>query len=262
MHMPLITRPRTLAATLAVLALVAAGCGSSAAPPAPTLAPAPTPASTSQSPTTAPTQPGVAATAAPTEAPSTPSATEPPASVAPSDSASPASSAAATAEPTTPPIPSFAIPSFTTDAELEARLPDAYQGVTLKKLSFKGTNIVDSTTQSGKQLSALLQSLGKTPADLSFAVATDPARKLGVTFGAYRIKGAAAASWAPLLYQIAEEQSPGTATTDVNLGGKDVKRITAPKVTLITYAWAEGDILFIVSTATDALAGPAIAVMP
>jgi hypothetical protein len=161
-----------------------------------------------------------------------------------------------------PAIPSFVLPSFTSDAELEAELPATYQGVTLKKFSLTGTHLFNSATQSSKDFLALLQSLGKTPDDLSFAVASDPAGKLGVVFGGYRIKGADAAAWAPSLYQLAVKQTAGTTVTDANLGGKAVKRIVSPKSKQITYAWPRGDVLFIVSTATDALAGPAIAVMP
>ena len=255
MHSRLVRRPVPLIGLLAVLALVAGACGSSAASAAPT--PSSVAASALPTPTAsaAPGQPSIAATTAPTETPSSPpAATAEPASAAPSESAS--------AAPTVPSIPSFAIPSFTSDKELEAELPDTYQGVTLKKFSFTGTTLVNATSQSGRQLLALLQSLGKTPADLSFALASDPTAKLRVTFGAYRIKGADAGSWAPTLYQGAQQQSPGTTVTDANLGGKAVKRVVNPKSTQITYTWARGDVLFIVATTTDALAGPAIAVMP
>jgi hypothetical protein len=261
MHSRLGLRLASFVGLVAIVALVAGACSSSASTPAPTpSAAAPTvPVATPAAPV---------ATVQPASAPPTASVSTAPsaaASEAPSAAPSevpPASGGAPSAAPTVPPVPSFAIPSFTSDKELEAALPTSYQGVTLKKFSFKGTGLVNTTSESGKQLVALLQSLGKTPDDLSLALASDPTGKLGVAFGAYRIKGADAGTWAPIFYRVSEQQTPGTTLTDVNLGGKSVKRIETPKLKDLTYAWARGDVLFFVSTTTDTLAGPAIAVMP
>jgi len=145
------------------------------------------------------------------------------------------------------------------DKELEAALPDSFMGVTLHKLSLKGSSALGGSTASGKQLTALLQSLGKTPNDISVAVAVDSTDKLGVTFVAERIIGVDASVWAPQLFQIEEQQAKGTTVTQTNLGGRDVSRVVEPNVDFIAYAWASGDILFVVSTKSDALAGPAIA---
>ena len=177
----------------------------------------------------------------------------------PSAAASAAPQATAASAPSAAPNGSLVPPSFASDKDLEAALPGTYQGVTLDKTSFSGTALLATTSQSNKDLLALVQALGKTPDDLSFAVASDSTNKLGIIFGAYRIKGADATAWSAGLYQIAEKGTPGSTATDANLGGRAVKRVTDPTSPQVTYAWPKGDILYIVVTTTDALAGPAIA---
>jgi hypothetical protein len=162
-------------------------------------------------------------------------------------------------------VASITSPSFTVDAQLEAELPSAYQGVTLQKFSFSGTDLSTNQGQSQgiKDVLALVASLGKTPADLSFAAASDPTGKVGLTFSGYRIKGADASSWAGAFYQLAQKAAPGTTVSDAHLGGKAVTRIVTPLAEgTVTYAWPDGDVLFLVHAANDAQAGPAIAVMP
>ena len=153
----------------------------------------------------------------------------------------------------------MAIPSFTSDADLEAALPSTYKGVTLKKVSAKGTSATNPSSTGGKLFLAMIESLGKTPADLSVAFASDPSNKIGVVWDAYRIKGVDAQVWGPKYYAIAQQLTPGTTQTSVNLGGRTVKRIVTPNGTILTYAWGRGDILFIVNARSDAVAGDAIA---
>jgi hypothetical protein len=71
-----------------------------------------------------------------------------------------------------------------------------------------------------------------------------------------------AGAWVPTLFQIAQRQTPGTTVTDANLGGRAVKRLAPANSKQISYVWSRGDILFIVTTTTDALAGDAIAAVP
>jgi hypothetical protein len=185
-----------------------------------------------------------------------------PSSAAPGST--PPASSAATAGPTATfvPDPSFVPPSLSSDKDLEAALPTTYDNVVLTKSSFTGAELLTSQNQSNKDLLALVQSLGKSTPDLSFAVATDPTNTTSVVFGAYRIKGTDATAWAPQLYQIAQNGTPGSTATDVTLGGHAVKRVSDPKDPHITYAWPRGDKLFIVVTTSDDLAGPAIAAVP
>ncbi len=239
-----------------LLVYVVAGCGSSSGTAASLLTTGPTAAPNAASipaATEPPATTAAPASAAPTSAPAASAAP----SAEPTTSAAPS---AATSVPTLAPIPSFALPSFTSDKELEARLPGSFMGVALKKLSIKGDAATNPSSTNGRHLLAVLQALGKSPNDLSIALAEDPLGKLGVTFFAERIVGADAAVWAPQLYQVAL-QDAGATVTDVNLGGRDVKKVVEPKDNTVSYAWPSGDILFVVGTkpGTTASVGDAIA---
>jgi hypothetical protein len=159
-------------------------------------------------------------------------------------------------------VPSLAIPSFTSDKELEAALPSTYKGVALRKISFVGSDLFRQSTPQTQQLTAVLASLGKTPADLSFAIASDPTGKLAVGFAAYRVKGVDASRWLPAFESVASAQEPGTTVTQLTADGKTVTRITNPKTTNASYVWPQGDVLFVVFTAVPSLVDDAVAAMP
>ena len=215
---------------MSAIALVAAACGSTSPTPVGLGGPTPTPE---------------------------PSATVPGATGNPATAVAPGS-----AGPASPAAPSLALPAVTSDKDLETALPATYRGVTLRKFSFSGPSLLSGTNQSNADFRALLTTIGKSPDDLSFAIAADSANTLQVSFGAYRIKGVDAASWTGTLYELGATESPGTVTADVNLGGKSVKRVSTPDRSEITYAWPRGDVLFLVIAMTDALAADAIASMP
>jgi hypothetical protein len=229
-----------------MLAISLAGCGSSAASPSPS------------SPILgAPTSPTTQATPAPS-----PSSTAT-AQANPSNPPNPAATSQESAAPSdTLAIPSFVLPSFTSDKELEGMLPDAYKGVTLTKQSFSGSDLLKDSSASTKPLADLHTGLGKSPSDLSFAFASDVSGKLGVTFGAYRIKGVDASVWLPLLLAASIQQTPGTTTTQVNIGGRDVTRIQAAEGSQGSYVYPRGDVLFFVSSEDETLIGDALAALP
>lgn len=236
--LPLV-RLSKIAAVTGVLAIVVTACGNSTATPAPTQAGASSAGQTSAAPTPV-------ASAAPSTAAPSPVASAPPATPAGSSGAAPTA---------------FVIPSFTSDKELEATLPDTYKSLPLRKFSFTGKGLMSNASQDNADLAALLQTLGKSAEDLSYAIAADSTDTLGVSFGAYRIKGADASAWMPTLWDLAQKQTPGTVISDVNLGGKSVKRVVEPDSEDIAYAWPKGDILFLVITTSDELAADAIASM-
>jgi hypothetical protein len=245
---------------IAAVIVLLAGCAGSAATSAPSpvliAPPTPTPVGSAVE-SIAPALPSITAATATASDSAAPTVAESP-TEAPAASPTPSSAAVSTPAP----VPSFVLPSFTSDKELEAALPDTFQGTTLKKFSFKGGDLFKNATGSSKEFLNLITSLGKTPDDLSFAVASDPTGKLGVTFGAYRIKGADASVWFPRLVEIAKRQDSTSQVSQLNLGGKDVTSLTTSAAKQITYGWPRGDVLFIVLSADKALAGQAIAAMP
>ncbi len=213
-------------AALAMLAVVTAACSGSA--------------------TAAPSAaaPSVAAAVAPSVAPS-PSAET---SAAPAGSTAPAASGG---------LPSFAIPSFNADKDLEALLPTTFNGATLQKLSMKGEQFLGQS--SNADFTKALTALGLTTADVSVAFAADPTGKMDVTFAAIRFKGAESGK----LLQVFQAASvaPGSVITSVNLGGKDVIK-TKDSSGSISYFYVRSDVLLGVTAKDDGTAAKGLAVLP
>ena len=142
---------------------------------------------------------------------------------------------------------SFVMPSFTSDLELEALLPDEIGGAPTEKLSMSGTDLIGDG--SGEDLAVILTQFGKQPSDLSAGLAG----AAGIDIIAYRVQGIDAnALFQAFLQLIGNEDN---VVSDANLGGKAIKKI----VTLegdTSYVYASGDVLFIVE-ASDA-AAPAL----
>jgi hypothetical protein len=221
---------RRITAWLAVLTLatVLAACSSSSATTAPASG------GTSAAPSTAP------ASTAPTTAPSA------------AESAAPSSAASIA-------IPSFALPND--DKGLEALLPDQLCGKAAMKLSLSGARF--STVQD-PVFDATLSELGRTAADVSFAIAQpDPATSdsCKVSAAVLRIKGADPTRFRELFIAAAKTEENTTYTTG-NVGGKDVYIGTTPGKDTQTYAYFKGDALFFVTAPDDATAAPALQAMP
>ena len=200
---------------------------------------------------------GGSATAAPSAA--APSAAESVApSVAPSTVPSPSSEASATPAESTAPdasgaIPSFAIPSFTADKDLEALLPSTFDGAPLQKISFKGAQFLgqDPTSDFNKTVTAL----GLNASDVSMAAAVAAA----VQFVAIRFAGADSGKLLQV-FQTASQVS-GDLIGSVNLGGKDVIK-TKDSSGSFSYLYVRNDVVLGVTTKDDATAAKALAVLP
>jgi hypothetical protein len=210
---------------------------------------------------------GSSATAAPSSPPSSPPAVT---------SAGPVS-----APPVSTVVPSFAIPSFvlpsggsfaipsftlpSEDKDLEARLPNSLNGVTLTKVSFRGDTILGGPASSSTaDIRAILAGLGKTPSDFSEAVASDPTGALKVTLGAIRVTGADGGAMLNAFLTASKNTSPDLQVSQANLGGKNVTVVTNPSSSSAgtTYIYASGDTLFFAQTLDAQLAAAALAAMP
>ncbi len=246
----MIRRPSSwFAVALAATALVAAACGSSTATPsaAPTSAP-----SSAAVPSAAPT---AAPSAAPTAAPSA-AATSGPATSQPSGSADSAQPSASLA------LPSFQLPSQ--DKDLEGRLPGEVNGTKMVKYSFTGASFLASGSSNTKDLTDLLSSLGKTPADMSVAFASDASGGLDLQIGAFRVAGAPADALLAAFLATTRKETPESVMAQATVGGKGVTTIVDPADTSsrIVYIYAKDDILFYLLTPDATLAGATLQVMP
>lgn len=186
--------------------------------------------------------------AAPTTAPPAGSATQaPPTQAAPSE---PGSSEGL-------PGFSFALPSFTSDAELEAMFPTELGGQPIQVLSMTGSDFFGSG-MAGTEIGPALQQLGKSPSDLSVAVGGTTS----ISVIAFRIKGVPADQFLNA-YTASAGGTSGATITDASFGGKSVKKVTTAGQAA-AYLYLKGDVIWTVggNAPTDALLNEAFSKLP
>jgi hypothetical protein len=195
---------------------------------------------------------GAAATPIPSTSGASAAASEAPASIAasaaePSTAASEAAASAGGA--------SFALPSLPSEAkDLEALLPDTICGDKATKVSMAGGSFL---ANAGAEFTAALSALGKTPADVSVAVAGGAS---GCSAVAMRIAGADQnALQSAVLASV--QQGGGSAPTQSSLGGKTVYVITDSSGKK-SYVYFKNDTIFIADTTSEADAGTIIQALP
>ncbi|MGP1673789.1 MAG: hypothetical protein ACTS8Z_01070 [Candidatus Limnocylindrales bacterium] len=178
--------------------------------------------------------------------------------VAPGTAASASPSVAvASASPAVDPslaIPSFAFPSE--DKELEALLPNLMCGATTLKFSLSGATFA---TAADPQFIAILGELGKSPADVSFAVAggTPGVDSGACSAGIFRIKGADTNRFKEVF--LAESAKEGTTYEEKSVAGRTV---LVGDGTDFQYAYFTGDALIFVAAPTEAQAAEVLVDLP
>ncbi len=110
-------------------------------------------------------------------------------------------------------LPSIQLPSDAKD--LEALLPDMVCGVKTTKASIAGDNFAATADP---QFVATLNALGKTPADVAFALAF--ATNVDCGAGIFRIQGVDQNALQTTL--VAQEQKSGSTFSQGNVGGRSV----------------------------------------
>jgi hypothetical protein len=184
------------------------------------------------------------------------------ASVAASEAATPAPSAASEApSASTDALPSldlgsFAIPSFGGAADLEAMLPSEICGGTTQKFSMSGA---DFEQFADEEFSATLEGLGKTAADVAFAISA-PLDDSDCGAGVFRISGADTARLQDVYLKAAQDQ--GSTYTTGSVGGKNVFIITATDESGKQYVYFKGDAVLFAQAPDDATAAEILALLP
>lgn len=187
-------------------------------------------------------------------------------SPSPSASPSPSGGAAASGSPSAAPSVSESpepVVDYHGAPDLEARLPDEIGGVALAKVSLTGPDFMKLGTPTGQgQMTSLLTELGRTPDDLAVAEAYDPSQILTFKEGLFRVAGADTVQLLGLWVasqQAAESNRLQVSNTTVS--GRDLTRITDPSIDVggTTYAFAEGDTLWLIATDDQALLEEALA---
>ena len=153
---------------------------------------------------------------------------------------------------------SFALPSFTSDKDLEGMFPDSVGGQPLTVQSMSGADFM-SMGSSSQDVQTALSQLGKTPADLSVGFGGNTS----VTIFAFRLKGVPADQF---LGKYLSSTATGSTVTDASFGGKSVKQVaTGGQVSV--YIYLAGDVLWTVGSAgtgapSDALLNEAFSKLP
>lgn len=183
--------------------------------------------------------PAANATTAPTTA-TTPTTTEAPGSEAPPSG-----------------LPSFALPSFHSNADLEKLIPAEIGGEAIATQSMSGAQFLSTPNNA---FSNVLSGLGKQPSDLSVAFGFN----MQVSVIAFQIKGT---SGSAVLDAFKNSSTDVGTLTDVNYGGKAVKKLTPTDVSEGTsYIYTTQDVVFVVGatgdTLTDALLNEAFSKLP
>jgi len=153
-------------------------------------------------------------------------------------------------------VPSLAIPSVVlpNDAkELEALLPATMCGQSSIKTSLAG----DTFAASGDEdLKALMEQLGKTPADVSFAAAI--AGVTGCTATIFRVNGADTTRLHDVF--VAEVSKEGPPPTEKTLGGKTV--LVGTDANKFGFAYFKDDTVILFTAPDDAKATEIATALP
>ena len=157
------------------------------------------------------------------------------------------------------PFPSFVLPSFNEDEELEALLPQQLGGTAISYLSMTGETFMGMDPASAAQFEAVLQEFDRTPADLSVAFGGTRA----ITLFAYQIRDVSASTFLPALIQSFGAQMGGVTTTTESYGGKSVTKLV-PAEGGTVYLYTSGDVVFVVGGdgVTPALLDEAFTALP
>jgi hypothetical protein len=184
-------------------------------------------------------------------------ATPIPSAAAPSQAPSVAPSVAESAAASEAPAASQASPGFSLPSEakdLEALLPSTVCGAAATKVSMNGQSFLSG---SGNEFAGALSALGKSPSDVSVAVA---AAAGGCSAVAIRIAGIDQNALQSAMLAAAQKGS-GTAPTQSSIGGKTV--YVAPDSSgKKSYVYFKGDTMFIAEADTDANAAAIIQALP
>jgi len=169
--------------------------------------------------------------------------------------------ASASATESSSALPSFDLPN--SDTELEALLPDQIGGKQTVKSSMKGSELMTSGGDN-QQFIDFLNSVGAQPDDVSVAFAFALSTTADSTaVAAFRVKGVDHGILLNELSTAMQSDESATGFTDANVGGKNVKKGTAPgQQTTAVYLYGVADLVFSVTSASDAAAAEVLSHLP
>jgi hypothetical protein len=167
------------------------------------------------------------------------------ATTAPATQAAQATSAPLTQAPaaTDAGNPTFALPSFHGNVDLEKLIPTSIGGEALTTLSMTGDQFIGSGADT--QLAAVLSALNKQPSDLSVAFGGNTA----VTVTAFQVKGVSGSQILDAFYNVSKSTLDANIT-DVSIAGKAGKKVTPNDTTQdVSYIYTKDDVVFAIAGA-------------
>ncbi len=172
-----------------------------------------------------------------------------------------AASASASESANASALPSFDLPN--SDTELEALLPDKIGGQQTTKSSMKGSELMTSGGDN-QQIIDFLNSVGAQPDDVSVAFAFALSTNASSTaVSAFRVKGVDHSILLNELSTSMQGDVGATGFTDATVGGKSVKKGTAPgQQTTSVYLYGVADLVFSVTSASDDAAAEVFSNLP
>lgn len=157
-------------------------------------------------------------------------------------------------------VPSFVLPSFHGNVDLEKLIPTQVGGEAITTLSMTGTDFVGSGSDT--ELVAVLTALNKQPSDLSVAFGGNSL----VQIIAFQVSGVPGSQILNAFYA-ASQQAGGSSITDASYGGKSIKKIVPTDGSDPSYVYTKNDVVFSVGGSgsdpiTDALLNEAFSKLP
>ena len=152
--------------------------------------------------------------------------------------------------------PSFSLPSFTSDADLEALLPDTIGGQLVAKQSLTGEAILNSPFGAAPALEGMLTDVGASIDDMSLGVGSGGT----VVVLAYQVDGVSAER----IFGGIRSAIPSAAApqiSELSVAGRSVSQFVVGDET--SYIYLAGDVVFIIGgTVTPELLDDAVSQLP
>jgi hypothetical protein len=186
-----------------------------------------------------------------------PAATDTPASATPIASAPATGGAESIAPPPTTPPASFVAPTLTATTPLIDVLPAEIGGEATQKNAVSGSDLSALGASAAMVFGSLLNVLGSPDADMTIGLAsTSKASVIAV-----RVAGKTAAEVGEAM--IAGRALNATTTKeDLDLGGKQVVKVTTTTATVPFYVYGAGDVSFTVAAMDETLVAEALSKLP
>ena len=155
-------------------------------------------------------------------------------------------------------LPSVDLPNE--DADLESLLPDEIGGQPAQKFSMAGDTFMAGGSDD-PAFDEFLNRVGAEPSDVSVAFAFSASDQASGVF-AFRVEGASQDELLSEFQAASDAEGDTTGWSDANVGGKSVKTAVQTSDDTTMYLYPRGDIIFIVTAASESAAAEILTELP